>query len=40
MHNKTTNKVVIGTTIVTNAILESKGVKCALLITKGFKDIL
>lgn len=32
--------VVIGTTIVTNALLERKGVKCALLITKGFKDLL
>lgn len=30
----------MGTTIVTNAILERKGAHCALLVTKGFKDIL
>ena len=30
----------IGTTIITNAILERKGYPCALLITKGFRDLL
>jgi len=27
----------MGTTVATNALLERKGEKCALLITKGFK---
>lgn len=30
----------MGTTIATNALLERKGVKTALLVTKGFKDLL
>ena len=30
----------MGSTIVTNAILERKGTNCALLITKGFKELL
>ncbi|CAG8444302.1 15333_t:CDS:10 [Acaulospora colombiana] len=30
----------MGTTVATNALLERKGEKCALLITKGFKDLL
>lgn len=30
----------MGTTIATNALLERKGERCALLITKGFKDLL
>uniref|UniRef100_A0A0N4ZHY2 5-oxoprolinase n=1 Tax=Parastrongyloides trichosuri TaxID=131310 RepID=A0A0N4ZHY2_PARTI len=30
----------MGTTVATNALLERKGEKCALLVTKGFKDIL
>lgn len=30
----------MGTTIATNALLERKGEKCALLITKGFGDLL
>jgi 5-oxoprolinase (ATP-hydrolysing) len=30
----------MGTTIVTNAVLERKGIKCALLISEGFKDLL
>lgn len=30
----------MGTTVATNALLEHKGVKTALLITKGFKDLL
>ena len=30
----------MGTTLATNALLERKGEKIALLITKGFKDLL
>ncbi|KAI8332325.1 Hydantoinase B/oxoprolinase-domain-containing protein [Chlamydoabsidia padenii] len=30
----------MGTTVATNALLERKGEKCALLITKGYKDLL
>lgn len=30
----------LGTTVATNALLERKGAKCALLTTKGFKDLL
>ena len=30
----------MGTTVATNALLERKGTKTALLITKGFRDIL
>jgi len=30
----------MGTTIATNALLERKGSNIALLVTKGFKDIL
>ncbi|KAI7863880.1 Hydantoinase B/oxoprolinase-domain-containing protein [Spinellus fusiger] len=30
----------MGTTVATNALLERKGERCALLITKGFKDLL
>lgn len=30
----------MGTTVATNALLERKGVKTALVITKGFKDLL
>jgi 5-oxoprolinase (ATP-hydrolysing) len=30
----------MGTTVATNALLERKGVRCALVITKGFGDIL
>lgn len=30
----------MGTTVATNALLERKGSKCALLITKGFKDLM
>ncbi|UCG69897.1 MAG: hypothetical protein JSV09_02430 [Thermoplasmata archaeon] len=29
-----------GTTVATNAVLERKGAKCALITTKGFKDLL
>lgn len=30
----------MGTTVATNALLERKGEPCALLITKGFQDLL
>jgi 5-oxoprolinase (ATP-hydrolysing) len=30
----------MGTTVATNALLESKGTKFCLIITKGFKDLL
>lgn len=30
----------MGTTVATNALLERKGARCALLITRGFRDIL
>lgn len=30
----------MGTTVATNALLERKGESCALVITKGFKDLL
>lgn len=30
----------MGTTVATNALLERKGARCALLISKGFKDLL
>jgi 5-oxoprolinase (ATP-hydrolysing) len=30
----------MGTTVATNALLERKGARTALLITKGFKDLL
>lgn len=30
----------MGTTVATNALLERKGERMALLITKGFKDVL
>ena len=30
----------MGTTVATNALLERKGARCALLITKGFRDVL
>ncbi|KAK8844794.1 hypothetical protein IAR55_006644 [Kwoniella newhampshirensis] len=32
--------VLMGTTVATNALLERKGRKCALLVTKGFRDLL
>ena len=34
------NLLIHGTTVATNAILENKGVKTALLVTEGFKDVL
>ncbi len=30
----------MGTTVATNALLERKGVRMALLVTKGFRDLL
>lgn len=30
----------MGTTVATNALLERKGERMALLVTKGFKDVL
>ena len=30
----------MGTTVATNALLERKGQRCALVVTKGFKDLL
>ena len=30
----------MGTTVATNALLERKGERCALLITEGFRDLL
>lgn len=33
-------EIKMGTTVATNALLEHKGAKCALLVTKGFKDVL
>ncbi|WWC67417.1 uncharacterized protein I206_101325 [Kwoniella pini CBS 10737] len=32
--------ILMGTTVATNALLERKGEKCALLVTRGFKDLL
>lgn len=33
-------KINIGTTIATNALLELKGTKCAVILSEGFKDTL
>ena len=33
-------KIIHGTTVATNAVIEKKGAKTAMLITKGFRDIL
>ena len=30
----------MGTTLVTNALLEKSGCRCALLVTKGFRNLL
>ena len=30
----------MGTTVATNALLERRGARCALLVTRGFRDIL
>ena len=32
--------IVHGTTVATNAVLERKGARCGLLMTKGFRDVL
>jgi N-methylhydantoinase A len=34
------NRIVYGTTVATNAVLEHKGAKAGLLTTKGFRDVL
>ncbi len=34
------NLIVHGTTIATNAVIERKGARCALLTTRGFRDVL
>src|SRR5208282_3070485 len=34
-----TRTILIGTTLATNCILESKGAKCCLIHTKGFRDV-
>lgn len=34
-----TGTILIGTTLATNCILESKGAKCCLIHTKGFRDV-
>ena len=34
------NWIRMGTTVATNALLERKGVRMALLVTKGFRDLL
>ena len=40
MAGESIREVVHGTTIATNAILENKGAKTALITTKGFRDVL
>ena len=32
--------ITMGTTVATNALLERQGARCALLISKGFRDLL
>ena len=34
------DSIVHGTTLVTNAVIERKGVKAAMLVTRGFRDLL
>ncbi len=33
-------RINLGTTLATNALLERKGEKCGMLLTKGFADLL
>src|SRR5581483_4236131 len=33
-------RIVYGTTIATTAVIESKGARCALVTTRGFRDVL
>lgn len=44
LHSKIPAKFIrslrMGTTVATNALLERKGAKTALIVTKGFKDLL
>ncbi|TID22517.1 hypothetical protein CANINC_003292 [Pichia inconspicua] len=40
LDTKCISSIRLGTTVATNALLERKGAKCALVTTKGFKDLL
>lgn len=40
LDSKYINWIRMGTTVATNALLERKGEKCALLTTAGFRDLL
>ena len=40
IHPKSINRIVHGTTLVTNAIIERKGAKTGLITTQGFEDVL
>lgn len=40
LDTKMISSVRLGTTVATNALLERKGARCALVTTKGFKDLL
>ena len=40
LDSKYINWIRMGTTVATNALLERKGEKCALVTTAGFKDLL
>jgi len=40
LHNLDSSKIIHGSTVATNALLERKGARTALVTTQGFKDIL
>lgn len=40
LDTKCVSSIRLGTTVATNALLERKGARCALVTTKGFKDLL
>lgn len=40
LDTKMVSSIRLGTTVATNALLERKGARCALVTTKGFKDLL
>ncbi len=40
LSTKSIEYIRMGTTVATNALLQRKGERCALLTTKGFKDLL
>ena len=40
VHPDDTGLIVHGTTIATNAVIERKGARCALITTRGFRDVL